>query len=44
LTGSSRPIGFDSELYLKRQSAAIRERVKDPKSKLYLAFGGKLVT
>jgi hypothetical protein len=25
-------------------SFSIRERVKDPKSKLYLAFGGKLVT
>jgi uncharacterized protein (UPF0371 family) len=37
------PIGFDNERYLEQQSAAIRDRVKDSQSKLYLEFGGKLL-
>ncbi len=36
-------IGFDNDLYLKRQTAAILERVKNSGSKLYLEFGGKLL-
>ncbi len=35
--------GFDNEKYLKEQSAAIKERVKNFGSKLYLEFGGKLI-
>ncbi|MBG9983668.1 DUF1846 domain-containing protein [Aerococcaceae bacterium DSM 111022] len=34
--------GFDSEIYLKEQSAEILSRVSD-KDKLYLEFGGKLI-
>jgi len=37
------PIGFDNERYLQQQSAAIRDRVKDSKARLYLEFGGKLL-
>lgn len=36
-------IGFDNELYLKEQSAAIVERVERFNNKLYLEFGGKLL-
>jgi uncharacterized protein (UPF0371 family) len=36
-------IGFDNELYLKEQSAAIIERVEKFNNKLYLEFGGKLL-
>jgi len=36
-------IGFDSEKYLKQQSAAILKRVKHFNSRLYLEFGGKLI-
>ncbi|MBN1522966.1 MAG: DUF1846 domain-containing protein [Spirochaetales bacterium] len=36
-------IGFDNEKYLKEQSNAIRERVAQMKSKLYLEFGGKIL-
>ena len=36
-------IGFDSEKYLKEQSAAIIERVEQSDNKLYLEFGGKLI-
>jgi uncharacterized protein (UPF0371 family) len=35
--------GFDNELYLKEQSAAIIERVEKFNNKLYLEFGGKLL-
>lgn len=35
-------IGFDSELYLKKQSEKILERIKRFNNKLYLEFGGKL--
>ncbi len=36
-------IGFDNEKYLKEQTAAILERVKQFNDKLYLEFGGKLL-
>ena len=36
-------IGFDNELYLREQTAAILERVKLFGNKLYLEFGGKLL-
>jgi uncharacterized protein (UPF0371 family) len=36
-------IGFDSELYLEQQTAAILNRVNGSKGKLYLEFGGKLL-
>jgi uncharacterized protein (UPF0371 family) len=36
-------IGFDNDLYLKEQSAAIIERVEKFNNKLYLEFGGKLL-
>ena len=36
-------IGFDNELYLKKQTKAILERVKEYDNKLYLEFGGKLI-
>ena len=35
--------GFDNELYLNEQSAAIMERVQRFDNKLYLEFGGKLL-
>jgi uncharacterized protein (UPF0371 family) len=38
-----KPIGFDSEKYLKEQTAAILERVNSFNNKLYLEFGGKLI-
>jgi len=36
-------IGFDNEKYLKEQTTAITERVKQNGQKLYLEFGGKLI-
>ncbi len=39
----SEKIGFDNEKYIKEQTSAILERVKDSNSKLYLEFGGKLL-
>lgn len=36
-------IGFDNELYLRQQTAAIAQRVKRFQNKLYLEFGGKLL-
>ena len=36
-------IAFDSERYLREQSAAILERVNRFNNKLYLEFGGKLI-
>ena len=36
-------IGFDNEKYLKEQTSAILERVKDSDTKLYLEFGGKIL-
>ena len=38
-----RKIGFDNELYLREQSAAIIDRVERFNNKLYLEFGGKLL-
>ena len=35
-------IGYDNDLYLKTQSAHIRERIDQFGGKLYLEFGGKL--
>ncbi|MBN2416516.1 DUF1846 domain-containing protein [bacterium] len=35
--------GFDNDLYLSKQSEAIRERVSRFNNKLYLEFGGKLM-
>jgi uncharacterized protein (UPF0371 family) len=40
---TSRATGFDNELYLEAQAAAIRERVEMFSGKLYLEFGGKLL-
>ena len=39
----AKKIGFDNEKYLKEQTVAILERVKNFDSKLYLEFGGKLL-
>ena len=39
----SKKIGFDNDLYLKEQTAAILDRVKMFGNKLYLEFGGKLL-
>lgn len=39
----NKKIGFDSELYLKEQSAAIGKRLSMFPDKLYLEFGGKLL-
>jgi len=36
-------VGFDNEKYLKEQTTAILERVKQYDNKLYLEFGGKLL-
>jgi len=36
-------IVFDNERYLKEQTLAILERVKDSNTKLYLEFGGKIL-
>ncbi len=38
-----RQAGFDNELYLRKQTAAILERVRMFDNKLYLEFGGKLL-
>jgi len=35
--------GFDNDLYLSEQTAAIMRRVTDNSGKLYLEFGGKLI-
>ena len=35
-------IGFDNELYMKKQKEHILERIEGAKGKLYLEFGGKL--
>ena len=35
--------GFDNDLYLAEQTAAIMRRVTDNSGKLYLEFGGKLI-
>jgi uncharacterized protein (UPF0371 family) len=39
----SHAIGFDNELYLKKQEKAILERMAKFGNKLYLEFGGKLL-
>jgi len=36
-------VGFDNELYLEQQTAAILERIDKFDNKLYLEFGGKLL-
>ena len=36
-------IGFDNEIYLKKQEESIIERMKQFSNKLYLEFGGKLI-
>lgn len=35
-------IGFDNDLYIKKQKEYITERIKKFGNKLYLEFGGKL--
>ncbi|MBN1871511.1 MAG: DUF1846 domain-containing protein [Candidatus Omnitrophica bacterium] len=40
---AAKKMGFDNEKYLKEQSKAILERVKQFDNKLYLEFGGKLI-
>lgn len=35
-------IGFDNDLYIKKQTEHIKERIKQFGNKLYLEFGGKL--
>ncbi len=37
------PVGFDNEIYLREQTAAILERVNRFNDKLYLEFGGKIL-
>lgn len=37
-----KPIGFDNDLYIEKQSAQITKRIDDFGGKLYLEFGGKL--
>ena len=37
-----KPIGFDNDLYIEKQSAQITKRIEDFGGKLYLEFGGKL--
>ena len=37
-----RKSGYDNDLYLKTQSAHIRDRIAQFGGKLYLEFGGKL--
>ncbi|MGB3242407.1 MAG: DUF1846 domain-containing protein [Candidatus Omnitrophota bacterium] len=39
----TKKIGFNNEKYLKEQSQAILDRVKQYNDKLYLEFGGKIV-
>jgi len=39
----SKAVGFDNELYLEQQTAAIAQRVNRFQNKLYLEFGGKLL-
>ena len=43
-TTEARPAGFDTELYLREQTAAILDRAQRFNNKLYLEFGGKLIT
>lgn len=38
-----RKIGFDSDVYLREQTAAITDRMRQFSNKLYLEFGGKLL-
>ena len=35
-------VGFDNDLYIKKQSEQISRRIEDFGGKLYLEFGGKL--
>jgi uncharacterized protein (UPF0371 family) len=41
--GCNKQIGFDNEIYLREQTAAILERVHRFNHRLYLEFGGKLM-
>ncbi len=43
MTYSNKPTGFDNEIYLREQTAAIIERVNRFNHRLYLEFGGKLL-
>ena len=43
-TAPPRTAGFDPELYLREQAAAIRDRAGRFDNKLYLEFGGKLIS
>lgn len=42
-TDNNKPTGFDNDIYLKEQTAAILERVNHFNHRLYLEFGGKLL-
>ena len=42
-TLETKRIGFDSEAYIKAQTASILERVEHHQKKLYLEFGGKIM-
>jgi len=37
-------IGFDNELYIKKQTEHIKERMRKFGNKLYLEFGGNSLT
>lgn len=43
MTNNNKPTGFDNEIYLREQTAAILERVNRFNHRLYLEFGGKLL-
>ena len=43
-TAEPRPVGFDPGLYLREQTVAIRDRARRFDNKLYLEFGGKLIS
>ncbi len=40
---AGRTTSFDNERYIREQTSAILERVKEFDNKLYLEFGGKLL-
>jgi len=39
----NKKVGFDNDLYLQKQTQAIKERIASFDSKLYLEFGGKIL-
>ncbi|MFW6290153.1 MAG: DUF1846 domain-containing protein [Mariniphaga sp.] len=43
MTDNNKPTGFDNDIYLQEQTAAILERVNRFNHRLYLEFGGKLL-